>query len=220
MDSTPTSAEPAKRRKITVNGVEIKVEFEPKKFGEANVADEVIEVAGEEDEVVAPTADVEMVVVGKPAASTNAAGNDEESDFEDFQIVGGTMQVASDMPHQRYACTMHPFRMAPAQYNAGGHKQTETASMFAERCRMNIKSCAKCYCYVCDMLVTQCAEWPQHCHATHKEARWKTEKDSRNSKVLSLMSPQHRAAFFLKYKDALSATAGKFDSFIFWNGYI
>eukprot|EP01032_Pedospumella_encystans_P030747 gene30747-34699_t len=48
-----TVAEPAKRRKITVNGVEIKLEFEPKKFGEANVTDEVIEVLGEEDEPAA-----------------------------------------------------------------------------------------------------------------------------------------------------------------------
>lgn len=172
-----TASDPSKRRKITINGVEIKLESEPKKFGEANVGDEVVEVLGEEDE---PVAEVEMTVAssttsGKP--STAAAANDADSDFEDFQIVGGTMQVASDMPHQRYACTMHPYRVAPAEVHTHmGLQRNESAAAFAERCRMNLQHCAKCYCYVCDMVVADCTEWPVHCHATHKEAKWKQEK--------------------------------------------
>jgi len=136
-----TTVEPAKRRKITINGVEIKLEFEPKKFGEANVTDEVVEVLGEDDE---PAAEVEMVTSSSATASATkpVASNDAESDFEDFQIVGGTMQVASDMPHQRYACTMHPYRVAPAEVQTHqGMRNNESAAAYAERCRMNIKHC-------------------------------------------------------------------------------
>jgi hypothetical protein len=207
--ATTESTSGFKRRKVNCGGVEIKIEFEPKKFGEANIGDEVVEVLGEDETATGPLSaskssstlpadGVEVVKSATPAPSTV----DADDDFEDFQIVGTTMQVASDMPHQRYSCTTHPFRMEPPLGMYG--RSAETPAMLAERIRINQKHCANCYCYVCDCKVTECLEWLEHCHATHKEAKWKLEKDARNSKLLKLMSGAKRAAFFARYKDALA----------------
>lgn len=202
-----------KRRKLVVGGVEIKIEFEPKKFGEANIGDDVVEVEDEESNSASAgigsskpsssalaTDGIEVVTANAVAGTASSADSD---DFEgDFQIVGNTMQVASDMPHQRYSCTMHPFRVAPPNNNIYG-RPSETPHMLAERNQINFKHCLNCYCYVCDSKVSDCGEWEDHCHATHKEAKWKIEKDARNSKILRLMSAPKRSAFFARYRDAM-----------------
>lgn len=226
LDTSTDSGAPAsgfKRRRVSAGGIEIKLEFEPKKFGEANIGDEVVEVHGEDEDTTganggvmgsaskAAAAEV-MVVAAAGSSSTTGATTSaaaEDDDFEgDFQIVGNTMQVASDMPHQRYACTMHPFRVAPTSKSYPYHTQPENAMQLAERGKINIKHCAKCYCYVCDSIVADCGEWNEHCHATHKEPKWKAEKDARNSKILNLMTAQNRSAFFARYRAALAGTRG------------
>lgn len=204
-----------KRRKVMCGNVEIKLEFEPKQFGEANIGDEVVEVAGQEDATTGPPSastsanglagdDVQVMkptTPTTPAAAASAA--DDDLGDEDFVVVGTTMQVASDMPHQRYSCTTYPFRVEPplGPYN----RPTESPAMLAERVRINLKHCANCYCYVCDCKVTDCLEWTEHCVATHKVPKWKQEKDARNAKLLKLMTSSKRTAFFARYKDALVA---------------
>ena len=55
--------------------------------------------------------------------------------------------------HARCQCPLHPFA------------STEHS-----------EACDKCHCYVCDVPVSQCPKWAEHCHATDtgKDAqKWK-----------------------------------------------
>ena len=61
-----------------------------------------------------------------------------------------------DLPHSRSDCTKHKFNPTEAiQY----HSSSLPLSTLA-----NAKHCDKCYCYVCDVLASECIEWRTHCH--------------------------------------------------------
>lgn len=38
---------------------------------------------------------------------------------------------------------------------------------------LNVNKCAKCYCYVCDSLVSECPSWDKHCMAIDKTNAWR-----------------------------------------------
>jgi hypothetical protein len=207
-DRDSLGAEAPKRQKTKVGGVEVKQEFEPKKFGEANCDDEVIELMPEgvqEDDGAAASAAVASAngasasssssASAAPAATgANASVDDDELDADGFAVVGGNVQMASQYPHQRYSCTVCPYRVAPPPSQI--KKFQETPTQFQERCKINLKHCPQCYCYVCDANVTECSDWKDHCHATHKESKWKADKEARNTKLTRMMSAARRTLHF------------------------
>jgi hypothetical protein len=106
----------------------VKREFEPLAFGEANIGDELVEIAGNNNE-----GDAKPEEIGTSSSAHN--GNqviDLDSD-DVIEFVGGNMNILSDMPHQREACS--GFKYVPYPYDRVA----------------NMKCCSQCYCYVCDI---------------------------------------------------------------------
>ena len=101
--SEDNSALTETKRPKTEKSLKIKLEFEPKNFGEANFGDEVVEVAPAET-----TAEVAQLL---QATSSNGANGD------DVEFVGGNATVASEMPHARESCTQFLFTPVPHTSN-------------------------------------------------------------------------------------------------------
>lgn len=49
---------------------------------------------------------------------------------------------------------------------------------FRSDCRQS-HPCATCFCYVCDVPVTKCEEWPTHRRASHQSLNWRVERSVR-----------------------------------------
>lgn len=91
-----------------------------------------------------------------PSASNGAgdAGDAGDADEDGIQITGqvGTA-TARDMPHPRSLCAKNTFA---------------TASPFQKQ----MDTCNQCYCYVCDLKVSDCKKWATHCLADHTMPYW------------------------------------------------
>ncbi|RYH30913.1 PDZ domain-containing protein [archaeon] len=181
------SSASAKRRKD--KGVMIKEEFAPKGFGEANIADEVVEVAPEELQ------QENNHGASCSASAANPSGNGHAMNMdEDFEIVGGNMTAASEMPHQREACTKHPFR----NYMSANTRASIPTSV-------NLTFCLNCYCYVCEVKASECQDWPMHCNATYKMPQWKELQRANNAPILRIMTAEQKALYNSTYKSLLSS---------------
>ena len=104
-----------------------------------------------EIEPVGNKEDDDVEEVAAPAAAMWKSNDDEEKKEEDdVAIVGMTGHFALvDFPHSRENCVTHPMRDDP------------------------LLRCGNCFCYVCDVLATDCKSWEQHCHATHGNLQWR-----------------------------------------------
>lgn len=95
----------------------------------------------------------EVKAVAPPAQwKTDGTGNDDKTDTddEDVAIVGSTGPNAlSDFPPSRANCVTYPLARDPVVY------------------------CDNCYCYVCDVEVSKCNMWQEHCRANHDEPKWR-----------------------------------------------
>ena len=81
-----------------------------------------------------------------------------EDDDDEVQMGATTLQIFA---HPRCQCPLHPFAST---------KHTE--------------ACDKCHCYVCDVPVSQCPRWEEHCHATDTGGdamKWKQLRDRTKS---------------------------------------
>ena len=79
-------------------------------------------------------------------------------DDDEVQMGATTLQIFA---HPRCQCPLHPF--------------ASTA---------HSPACDKCHCYVCDVPVSQCPKWEEHCHATDtggEALRWKQLRDRTKS---------------------------------------
>jgi len=84
---------------------------------------------------------------------------------DEVQVVG--IRNEQCLPHMRQHCLQHR------------HDPNRNAD--------NRRYCDKCYCYVCDILASECQEWSSHCNATDKgvcQAFWKLLR-SMNKKTSS-----------------------------------
>ena len=170
----PTPAGPISEPRTRMMGrIKVKLEHEPKKFGEANFGDEVIEVEDPNKE------QEDQSELGKKRSRLDAFGDD---DGDDIEIVGGNMVTAADMPHQREACTRFPFKYHYLKNSA-----------------VNESYCSNCYCYVCEVKASECMDWKEHCCANYKEPKWKKLRDSTNTAILKIMSPAQKSSFLAKY---------------------
>ncbi|KAK2648604.1 hypothetical protein Ddye_016093 [Dipteronia dyeriana] len=105
--------------------------------------------------------DDDCVVLDGDPDKTVEAVDDQASNGDDLLIVGQKGQIACrDYPHPRHDCAIFPF-------SSTAHKL----------------HCDQCHCYVCDK-IAPCSHWGtgvynnDHCHATDKEAFWKSQRES------------------------------------------
>ena len=83
-----------------------------------------------------------------------ASQEEAASDDDDVQMGATTLATFA---HARCHCSLHPFASTD-----------------------HSEACSKCHCYVCDLPVSQCPKWAEHCHATDtgKDAdKWKYLRD-------------------------------------------
>ena len=40
----------------------------------------------------------------------------------------------------------------------------------------------KCYCYVCNVLVSECTKWDTHCQAVRSVSKWQSQREYQRSK--------------------------------------
>jgi uncharacterized membrane protein YiaA len=165
--------------------MKIKQEFEPKKFGEANVDDEVIEVLPPDEETTEAGSESAAVKRSFGEAFGSGEGDDE------IEFIGGNMQTAADMPHPRESCPRHPFSRSKSV-------------------PQNKLMCAYCYCYICEVKASECPDWNVHCDAHCKSIEWKKLRDTANVPILRLMAPAEKAAFLAKYRSALNTTSDRY----------
>jgi len=90
---------------------------------------------------------------------------------DDIEIEYCGMTNAQVFPHMRQHCTKYPFWIKKQK----GRKQN------------NKQYCDKCYCFVCDVPVTECSDWNVHCGATDagtQRSKWKNLRDEQKTKKL------------------------------------
>ena len=99
----------------------------------------------------------------KRPAAANAASSSVASDDDDVVMEGSTgANALVDFPHARENCVNNRF----------------VAGNFA-------RTCANCFCYVCDAPASACQQWSQHCSATHTEPRWRRERERQKQATLA-----------------------------------
>ncbi|GAA0144376.1 hypothetical protein LIER_04842 [Lithospermum erythrorhizon] len=130
------------------------------------IDDVVVMVDGDDDD------DDCVVLDGDPDAKIASDQNPIDDDSDDLLIVSSKGQVACrDFPHPRHLCAKFPF----------------------SSCRHEM-SCDQCHCYVCDSLAP-CVYWGtgvssfDHCHASDKEAFWKSQRSSLRDVKVSVPIP-------------------------------
>ena len=96
----------------------------------------------------------DVTVVAPPGAPTIFAATVSGNEDDDMIVVGSKNAVI--LPHMRCHCTTHPFNHT--RPNEVAHKA----------------SCSMCYCYVCDVKVSECKKWSTHFRASDRssEKRW------------------------------------------------
>uniref|UniRef100_A0A0D9XKE7 RPM1 interacting protein 13 n=1 Tax=Leersia perrieri TaxID=77586 RepID=A0A0D9XKE7_9ORYZ len=119
-----------------------------------------------------------VVLDGDPddvVAVAEEKGSEGDGSSDELQIVAEKGPVACrDFPHSRHLCSNLPF---------------STTS--------HVKYCSMCHCYVCDT-PAPCNYWGNgtqiynHCHATDKEKKWKTLRQTFKCKSLPTSHPEKR----------------------------
>lgn len=100
--------------------------------------------------------------------STNGATQNDHEEEEELTIVATKGQNAlMDFPHSRENCATHPFATS---INKAVH-------------------CSNCYCYVCDVLASECVVWLLHCNASHNDRKWRLERESAKRRVRDGLPP-------------------------------
>lgn len=84
-----------------------------------------------------------------------------QSSNEDVECIGSHVGVRAlaDYPHFRFHCLIHPFKR--------------------QRYHNKLKTCQRCFCYVCDIPAYQCQEWNQHAKAVDSLQKWRNERNRR-----------------------------------------
>ena len=91
---------------------------------------------------------------GKDKKPEDDGADLEDEDGDDVQFAGRTGALPlSDFPHARFNCMSKKF--LPGKEAA---------------------FCQNCFCYVCDIAASKCAEWTSHCKASHSSLTWQAER--------------------------------------------
>ena len=111
---------------------------------------------------------------------------------DDVEIVGTkTNSALVAMPHARCSCPTVHFIVLPEKEAS-------------ERVRnINSKTCDKCYCWVCDVLASECTEWSSHCMAFDRDPTWKKRRTEKKTHPDASAAASTAGA-----TDSVGATAG------------
>mmetsp|Transcript_27884 Transcript_27884/g.31342 ORF Transcript_27884/g.31342 Transcript_27884/m.31342 type:complete len:299 (-) Transcript_27884:22-918(-) len=126
----------------------------------------------------------EVVVVEQEEKAIEWENEDENNgnnDCGDIQIIGSTGKNAiADFAHPRGDCVKYPFEIGPK------------SKLY----------CPKCYCYVCDVLVSECTKWDTHCQAVRSVSKWQSQREYQRSKrKRQAMTKQDKAKHALQQLD-------------------
>ncbi|OEU06738.1 hypothetical protein FRACYDRAFT_265572 [Fragilariopsis cylindrus CCMP1102] len=144
------------------------------------------QVGEEEEETIEDNDDI--IVIGSSSApididdlleeeERNEERFDPLKDNGDIQITGSTGKNAlSDYPHPRHECVVKSFTKNPEQF------------------------CPNCYCFVCDIKASECAEWKDcHCKAD-SDIKWRLQRRKiRNKRKAPERARQRLAISFIDY---------------------
>ena len=97
------------------------------------------------------------------AAATSSSGKHGEGSDSDVEMVGAPPAI-TNYPHARFNCLVHPFKRESSKAD-------------------KIRTCDNCYCFVCDILASDCPAWSHHCCAENTKdwqdkrhnIHWQTE---------------------------------------------
>eukprot|EP00301_Raphidiophrys_heterophryoidea_P005572 c12327_g1_i3.p1 GENE.c12327_g1_i3~~c12327_g1_i3.p1 ORF type:complete len:851 (-),score=232.50 c12327_g1_i3:423-2975(-) len=106
----------------------------------------------------------ELEVVAEPAASelsSSASSTAQQQTSAAAPVPEGEIQLVSikgslatmDFPHARFNCVRFAFG--------------------------DVQHCDKCFCYVCDVLASECQQWAMHCVAKADSRHWRDERAKR-----------------------------------------
>jgi L-rhamnose mutarotase len=118
-----------------------------------------------------------------PDAETNNHNYTDEDEDDEIKIIGETgKNPLSDFAHPRYDCVIKPFSKDPEAF------------------------CPNCYCYVCDVRVSECEKWKlsgdeeedSHCYAESKIVKWKRRRSKARNKRKLPERTLKNIAIFLK----------------------
>ena len=165
----------------------IKLEFEPKKFGEANDPD------GEVIEVLPPLEEEDMVELQEIFGEKMSENVTDQGPMtcinadkdEDVVFISSNATMSRDMPHARHCCPIHIFQQGQIDSDPYDYFNYRVKRKFSiEDTTNNSKYCSNCYCYVCDVPAKSCSRWNtkisssqnnyknNHCNASDKENHW------------------------------------------------
>ena len=103
---------------------------------------------------------------------------------EAIELVGVTrgVQALVDYPHFRFQCALEAFKRA--------------------RAAKKEKFCPRCYCYVCDVLASECQEWVSHSKAVDTVPRWRAKRETKleeRKRREQCLDTQKRGTVFSRY---------------------
>lgn len=101
-----------------------------------------------------------IIVEKEKEASTDAYDDNTNINItidDDVCIIIGS--TGKNFIHAREHCVIESFAIDPHKY------------------------CKKCFCYVCDMNASDCANWGSHCHAKSSESKWKNLRSKMRSNL-------------------------------------
>ena len=82
----------------------------------------------------------------------------------DSQASSSTALVIPTVPHCRYKCPVHRFDNAASRIDNKG--------IFPMQTHVNKEICDECYCFICDIKASSCADWIKHCNASPTHVAW------------------------------------------------
>ena len=96
----------------------------------------------------------------RPAFNIGPGKDDSNNNDKDICLVIGSkgVNVLAHLAHSRENCVNFP---KAKSWNG----------------KANRNFCSKCYCYVCDIPASDCSVWEQHCHASHKNKKWRQKRE-------------------------------------------
>ena len=82
----------------------------------------------------------------------------------DSQASSSTTLIIPNIPHCRHKCPVHRFDNAASRIDTRGH--------FTMQTNVNKEICDECYCFICDIKASSCADWIKHCNASPTHSAW------------------------------------------------